>query len=326
MRILVTGAAGFIGGHLAARLLSDGHDVDGLDNFSDYYDVRLKQDRIASLSGLPRFRFAQADICDREALAARFAACRPECVAHLAAQPGVRHSLVAPHAYQRNNVEGFLNVLELCRHADPRPLLLYASSSSVYWGGGDPPFREDAPACRPINLYAATKRANELMAHAYARLFNLSTIGLRFFTVYGPWNRPDMAIYRFASAMSSGRPLQVFNQGRMRRDFTYVEDVVEAIIRCVGAADRFEPDAILNIGGCRTEAILDVIRILGDELGVEPELELLPMQAGDATTTCADAGRLLELTGYAPTTALREGLARFAAWFRACGGRYETSA
>ena len=319
MRILVTGTAGFIGFHLAGRLLRDGHEVFGLDSFSDYYSVRLKRDRHALLveahGAAGRFRFYEKNLCDRSALAGVFEDSRPDCVIHLAAQPGVRYSITNPYAYQTCNVEGFLNVLECCRHAPRKPRLVYASSSSVYGGNTVLPFSEDQAVDHPVSLYAATKKANELMAHVYSHLYGIQTVGLRFFTVYGPWYRPDMAMYLFADAMTSGRPIQVFNHGEMRRDFTYVDDIVDGIVRCV-AADTFAPYEIFNIGNNRSERLMDMIGLLAAALGVTPKVELLPMQDGDVPATWANIDRLRAKTGYEPTTPIAVGIPKFAAWYR----------
>lgn len=319
MRILVTGAAGFIGLHLTDRLLRDGHDVTGLDNFNPYYSVQLKRDRLQVLTrahgASGRFVFHEADICDLPALTRIFGECRPECVVHLAAQAGVRYSIDHPFSYQKANLEGFLNMLECCRNAPVKPRLVYASSSSVYGGNKQLPFSEDQAVDHPVSLYAATKKANELMAHAYSHLYGLQTIGLRFFTVYGPWYRPDMALYLFADAMSQGRPIKVFNHGEMWRDFTYIDDIVEGVARCVtgSAFDRYE---ILNIGNNKSEKLMDMISILASELGVAPKLELLPMQDGDVPATWANIDRLTAKTGYTPATSIRAGIPKFAAWYK----------
>ena len=319
MRILVTGSAGFIGFHLTDKLLRDGHEVTGVDNFDAYYDVRLKRDRQALLSGrhagAGNFHFCESDICDAAALSRIFSECRPECVVHLAAQPGARYSIQNPSAYERCNLGGFLNVLECCRHAAARPRLVYASSSSVYGGNTVLPFSEEHPTDRPVSLYAATKKANELMAHVYAHAHGIQAVGLRFFTVYGPWSRPDMAMSLFADAMVRGKPVRVFNRGEMRRDFTYVDDVVDGVARCVTGAG-FAPHEIFNIGNGRPERLLDLIGLLASELGVKPVLELMPMQEGDVPDTWADIGKLCSRTGYRPSTALGAGVPKFVSWFR----------
>lgn len=320
MRIVVTGAAGFIGHHLAGRLLADGHEVTGLDNFNGYYSVQLKRDRhaatLAAYGASGRFRFYEGDICDRAALTRVFDECQPECVVHLAAQPGVRYSIQNPFAYQTCNLEGFLNVLECCRHASQKPRLVYASSSSVYGGNTTLPFSENQAVDHPVSLYAATKKANELMAHVYSHLYDIQTVGLRFFTVYGPWYRPDMAMFLFADAMTQGRPIQVFNYGEMRRDFTYIDDIVDGIVRCVKAGN-FDKYEIFNIGNNRSERLTDMIGLLAAELGVTPQLEFVPMQDGDVPATWADISKLRDKTGYQPTTPITVGIPKFAAWYRA---------
>jgi len=316
MRILITGTAGFIGFHLARRLLDEGCPVAGLDNFNDYYSIRLKRDRHAQLEGRPEFCSHEIDLCDLPRLQRLFADFHPECVVHLAAQPGVRYSLVNPQAYQRSNLEGFLNILECCRHAQPRPRLIYASSSSVYGGNKTLPFTEDQPVDTPLSLYAATKKANELMAHSYSHLFDLQTIGLRFFTVYGPWGRPDMATWLFAEAMRRGEPIKVYNHGDMYRDFTYIDDIVAGVVGCVRAANLKRCD-VFNIGNHRSERLLDLIRLMARELGVgEPKMELLPMQDGDVPATYASIERLRAAVGYEPTTSIEEGIPKFVAWFK----------
>jgi UDP-glucuronate 4-epimerase len=314
-RILVTGAAGFIGFHLARRLLDDGATVTGVDNFNDYYSVALKRARHAQLEAQPSYRGHTLDLCDLPRLQTLFRDRAPEVVVHLAAQPGVRYSLANPFAYQRSNLEAFLNVIECCRHAQPQPRLIYASSSSVYGADAHPPFTEDQPADAPLSLYAATKRANELMAHSYSHLFGLQTIGLRFFTVYGPWGRPDMATWLFAEAMLQGRPIRVFNHGDMRRDFTYVDDIVAGVAGCIRAAHLPRCD-VYNIGNNRSERLLDMIAIMGRALGVEPRMELLPMQPGDVPITYASVDKLRAAIGWAPTTPIEAGIPQFAAWFK----------
>jgi UDP-glucuronate 4-epimerase len=315
MRILVTGTAGFIGYHLAARLLNDGHEVAGLDNFNDYYSVKLKRARHAQLEGRFGYNGHEGDLCDLPRLQLLFADFRPECVVNLAAQAGVRYSLTHPHVYNRANLEGFLNILECCRHAQPQPRLVYASSSSVYGGNKVLPFAEDQTVDTPVSLYAATKKANELMAHSYSHLFGLQTIGLRFFTVYGPWGRPDMATWLFAEAMLRGEPIKVFNRGDMRRDFTYVDDIVAGVAACVRAPD-LPRCGIYNIGNHRSERLLDMIRIMGSALGVEPKLELLPMQPGDVPATWASIDKLRAAVGYEPTTPISVGIPKFIRWYR----------
>ena len=316
MRILVTGSAGFIGFHLTRRLLAEGDQVAGLDNFSDYYRVQLKRDRHVQLEGQPGYDGHEMDLCDLPRLQKLFVDFQPECVVNLAAQPGVRYSLVNPAAYQRSNLEGFLNILECCRHAKSRPRLIYASSSSVYGGSKILPFTEDQRVDAPLSLYAATKKANELMAHSYSHLFDLQTIGLRFFTVYGPWSRPDMATWLFAEAMSRGQPIQVYNHGNMRRDFTYIDDIVAGIVGCIRAANLSCCD-VFNIGNHRSERLLDLIQLMARELGVgEPKMELLPMQDGDVPATYASVERLRAAVGFEPTTPIEVGIPKFIAWFK----------
>lgn len=316
-RILVTGAAGFIGAALSSRLLDLGHEVFGADNFNDYYTPALKEARIARLEGRRGFSMARLDIADKAALQDAFAKFRPEVVVNLAAQAGVRYSLKNPDSYIRSNIVGFLNILECCRHADPQPRLLYASSSSVYGGNREMPFREDQKVDNPVSLYAATKKSNELMAHSYSHLYGLQTLGFRFFTVYGPWGRPDMAYWLFADAMLAGRPIKVFNNGDMLRDFTYVDDIVAGVVASVEAAERLPQCDVYNIGNNRSERLLDMIRTLADALGVgEPKMEFLPMQDGDVPATFASIDKLQAAVGYTPTTTIQEGLPKFAAWFR----------
>jgi UDP-glucuronate 4-epimerase len=315
-RVLITGTAGFIGYHLANRLLSDGLEVAGLDNFNDYYSVRLKRDRHARLAAQARFHGHEGDLCDLEGLRRLCADFQPECVVNLAAQAGVRHSLVDPFVYQRSNVEGFLNVLECCRHARPQPRLIYASTSSVYGAGKTLPFSEDQRTDAPLSLYAATKQANELMAHSYSHLFGLQCIGLRFFTVYGPWGRPDMAMWLFADAMRQGRPIQLFNRGEMYRDFTYVDDIVAGVAGCIRSATLPACD-VYNIGNHRSERLMDVVQIIARELGIaSPKVELLPMQGGDVPATYASVEKLRNAIGYEPTTPIEVGVPKFVAWFK----------
>lgn len=314
MRILVTGTAGFIGYHVAEALLNDGHEVVGFDNFNDYYSVALKRARHARLEGRPGYEGVEADLTDAPRLSALIRGGRFDRVCHLAAQAGVRHSLTHPETYQRSNLEGFLNVLEGCRHAKV-PRLVYASSSSVYGGNTKLPFSESDPVERPVSLYAATKRANELMAHTYTHLFGLATVGLRFFTVYGPWGRPDMAAWLFTERLARGEPIPVFNHGRMSRDFTYVDDIVQGVKASLFAPglDAYE---IFNLGHHHPEDLMGFIRILAAELGVEPKMDLLPMQPGDVESTYADIAKARAKLGFEPTTPLAEGLPRFVRWFR----------
>ena len=318
MKILITGSAGFIGFHATQEFLRRGWDVVGIDNFCDYYSVRLKRDRAAALATEwkhPRYELREIDICDLEALRAAFADVAPDVVLHLAAQPGVRYSISHPFVYQKTNVEGFLNILECCRHAPRMPKLVFASSSSVYGGNTKMPFEEGDKVDTPVSLYAATKKANELMAHTYAYLYGLQAIGLRFFTVYGAWYRPDMALSLFADAMLHGRPVKVFNNGNMLRDFTYVDDIVDGIVRVVEATN-LPPYDIFNIGNHRSEKLLDVIQTLAQALGVEPKLDMLPMQPGDVLATYASVEKLHKAVGYEPRTTIREGIPVFAQWYR----------
>lgn len=322
--ILVTGAAGFIGAALARRLLGEGLPVVGVDNINDYYDRRLKQARLARLADMQGFRFIELDIADRERMAALFAAERFELVVHLAAQAGVRYSLENPHAYVDSNLVGFMTILEGCRHAGTRHLV-YASSSSVYGANTKQPFSTADRVDHPVSLYAATKRANELMAHSYSHLFGLPTTGLRFFTVYGPWMRPDMVPFVFAERAASGLPIRVFNEGRMRRDFTYIDDIVNGIRRVMdlppgtgteespaGAA----PFRLYNIGNNRPAELLHVIDCLERSLGTRIERELAPMQPGDVPATYADIDDFSRATGFLPETSIEDGIERFARWFR----------
>ena len=318
MKILITGSAGFIGFHTTQEFLRRGWDVVGIDNFCDYYSVRLKRDRAAALAAewkYPRYELRELDICDLETLRATFAEAAPDVVLHLAAQPGVRYSISHPFVYQKTNVEGFLNILECCRHASRMPKLVFASSSSVYGGNTKMPFEESDKVDTPVSLYAATKKANELMAHTYAHLYGLQTIGLRFFTVYGTWYRPDMALSLFADAMLHGRPVKVFNNGNMLRDFTYVGDIVDGIVRVVEATNLPAYD-IFNIGNHRSEKLLDVIQTLAQALDVEPKMDMLPMQPGDVLATYASVEKLHKAVGYEPRTTIREGIPVFAQWYR----------
>ena len=311
MKILITGAAGFIGFHAAQEFLRRGWDVVGLDNFCDYYDVRLKRARAARLP----FAMYENDICDLDALKAIFDEESPDVVLNLAAQPGVRYSITHPFVYQKTNLEGFLNVLECCRHAAKVPKLVFASSSSVYGGNKKMPFEESDQVDTPVSLYAATKKANELMAYTYSHLYKMQTIGLRFFTVYGPWYRPDMALSLFADAMLHDRPIKVFNHGDMMRDFTFVDDIVDGIVRVVEAGNLPLYD-IFNIGNHRSEKLLDVIQTLGSALGVTPKMEMLPMQPGDVYATYASIDKLRNAVGYEPKTSIKEGIPIFAKWYR----------
>ncbi len=324
MRVLVTGAAGFIGMHAARALLAQGAQVVGVDNFDPYYDVALKEARLATIAGTPGFTFIRADLADVEATAELFRNGRFTHVVHLAAQPGVRHSLTHPHAYLRNNVDAFGCVLEGCRHGKVAHLV-YASSSSVYGASHTLPFSEDQRVDQPVSLYAATKSANELMAYSYAHLFGLAVTGLRFFTVYGPWGRPDMSPMLFTRAILAGEPIRVFNEGRMRRDFTYVDDIVEGVARVLarppaatGAGQA--PAAIYNIGNSDaielTQFIATLERLLGRTAIRNPQ----PMQPGDMVDTYASVARLQALTGFVPSTPLETGLRHFVVWYRSYFG------
>ena len=318
-RILVTGAAGFIGMHVARALLDAGTNVTGVDNLDPYYDVALKEARIAELAPNSRFGFERTDLADAAACRGLFASNRFDSVVHLAAQPGVRYSLVNPDAYVRNNLVAFGHLLEGCRHAGIGHLV-YASSSSVYGANHTLPFSEDQPVDHPVSLYAATKKANELMAHSYSHLFGVPTTGLRFFTVYGPWGRPDQAPMLFAKAIVEGRPIDVFNAGRMQRDFTYVDDIVEGVVRTLErppARDGSDaPYAIYNIGNHTAIELGTFIDTLERLLGRRAIRNEKPMQPGDVKATYASIDRLRQATGFAPRTSLEDGLARFVAWFR----------
>jgi len=313
MKILVTGSAGFIGMHLTKLLLEEGHGVVGLDNFNDYYDPALKEARNRVLEGYGGFRLARADIADAAALGKVFAENRFDVVAHLAAQAGVRYSLENPGAYLRSNLDGFANILECCRH-HKIPRLVYASSSSVYGGNVKLPFSEDDKVDNPVSLYAATKKANELMAHTYSHLFGIQTVGLRFFTVYGPWGRPDMAMWLFTEAMLAGKAVKVFNHGEMMRDFTYIDDIVDGVKRCL-FSENLERCEVLNIGNNRPEKLMRLIGALGGALGVEPKMEMLPMQPGDVPATYADISRIRAKTGFEPVTPIEVGIPRFVEWY-----------
>jgi UDP-glucuronate 4-epimerase len=314
---VVTGCAGFIGFHLASRLLRDGHRVSGLDNVNDYYETVLKHARLAELRKHPGFSFVQADVADAAAVQRLLDEARPEGVVHLAAQVGVRYSVTNPGAYTHSNLLGFGNVLEACARARIGHLV-YASSSSVYGANTKVPFSEDDPVDHPVSYYAATKKANELMAHATSHIHRLPTSGLRFFTVYGPWGRPDMAPILFGRAILAGKPIQLFNQGRMRRDFTYVDDVVESVVRVLArppeAVGGAAPYRVLNVGNSSPVELETFIATLERHLGRKADRVLLPMQPGDVVATWADTRRLEELTRFAPHTTLDEGLRRMAEW------------
>jgi UDP-glucuronate 4-epimerase len=314
MRILITGTAGFIGFHLAQSLLSEGHDVIGLDNFSDYYSVQLKRDRHAQLEKHPRYTGIEADLCDHDRLLAILRDRKVERVCNLAAQAGVRYSIEHPFTYEKANLDGFLSVLEACRHAGISRLV-YASSSSVYGGNTKVPFSEADTVDNPISLYAATKKANELMAHCYTHLYGFQTVGLRFFTVYGPWGRPDMAMWLFTKDILADRPINVFNHGEMQRDFTYVADIVSGIKGAL-FADGLAPYEIFNLGNHRSERLMDMIQLIGTALGREPKLNLMPMQPGDVPVTYADIAHAQAKLGYQPTTPIAAGIPNFVSWYR----------
>jgi UDP-glucuronate 4-epimerase len=310
MKVLVTGVAGFIGMHCARRLLARGDKVAGLDNLNDYYSVKLKKDRLKQLPA-KNFAFEKVDLADGPALRRFFRKHRPDAVLNLAAQAGVRYSIENPRAYVDANLVGFANLLECCRERPVRNLV-YASSSSVYGTNPKLPWSETQSVDHPISLYAATKKANELMAHTYSHLFGLKTTGLRFFTVYGPWGRPDMSAMLFASAIMKGKPIDVFNHGRMQRDFTYIDDIVEGTIRVL---DRPQPYEVYNIGNHSPVALRDYISMLERALGRKAKLRMRPMQPGDIEATYADTKRLRTAVGFAPATPLQAGLERFAQWF-----------
>lgn len=329
MKVLVTGAAGFIGFFTAQRLLARGDEVVGLDNLNEYYDVSLKRARLRQLQSQPGFRFVQLDLADRSAMAALFAGEGFRRVIHLGAQAGVRYSLTDPYSYASSNLTGTLTVLEGCRHHGVEHLI-YASSSSVYGASTRMPFSEHEPASHPLSLYAATKRSTELMAHSYAALFNLPVTGLRFFTVYGPWGRPDMALFKFARAILEDQPIEVYNQGHHRRDFTYIDDVVEGILRVADRQaasdphwDSANPDPassrvpyrLYNIGNSRPVELLRYIEVLEEALGRQAVRKLLPMQPGDVPDTFADVQELTRDVGYRPSTPIEVGVRRFADWF-----------
>lgn len=328
--ILVTGAAGFIGFHVATALLKEGRVVIGVDNLTPYYDVKLKEARLAELKKHNDFSFIRHDLADRQATADLFAQYKFPHVVHLAAQAGVRHSLVDPHAYVDSNLIGFVNVLEGCRHNGCKHLL-YASSSSVYGSNTHMPFSVHDNVDHPLSLYGASKKANELMAHSYSHLFKLPTTGLRFFTVYGPWGRPDMAMWIFASAILAGKPVKLFNHGKMRRDFTYIDDVVESIVRLVGrpaesdpkwSGDKPDPGTsgapwrVYNIGNNNPVDLLDVVELLEKSIGKKAIRELEPMQPGDVPATYADVDALMQEVDFKPSTPIADGIARFIAWYR----------
>ena len=330
MKILVTGAAGFIGMHASQILLARGDEVVGLDNLNDYYDVQLKLDRLARLTPHANFRFVKLDVADRDGMEKLFADEKFDRVIHLAAQAGVRYSLVNPHAYVESNLAGFMNILEGCRHNKVQHLV-YASSSSVYGGNTKMPFSESDSVDHPVSIYAATKKANELMAHTYSHLFKLPTTGLRFFTVYGPWGRPDMALFLFTKAILEGRPIDVFNHGKMKRDFTFVDDIVEGVIRTLdrvaeadSAYDANNPDPatsnvpfrVFNIGNNNPVELMAFVEAIESALGKQAEKNFLPLQDGDVPATYANTDALNAWTGFVPATPVPVGIGRFVEWYR----------
>ena len=329
MRILVTGVAGFIGMHVAVRLLADGHEVIGIDNLNDYYDVRLKQARLAHIGSPNQFHFEKLDLCDRAGINRLFAERRPEIVINLAAQAGVRYSLENPHSYIESNLVGFTNILEACRHFGVENLV-YASSSSVYGLNEEMPFHEGQNVDHPLALYGATKKANELLAHSYSHLFGLPTTGLRFFTVYGPWGRPDMALFRFTDAILSGRPIDIYNHGQMTRDFTYVDDIVEGVVRLAMKPaendkqfDAEMPDAgyssapwmIFNIGNGQPTPLMFYINAIERALGRQAQKNFMDMQPGDVVATASDTSRLKNWVGFKPDTPIQIGVNKFVEWY-----------
>lgn len=334
MKILLTGTAGFIGMTTALQLLARGDDIVGLDSLNDYYDVSLKESRLKRLLPLPGYRFVKMDVADRAEMARLFATEKFDRVIHLAAQAGVRYSIQNPLAYADSNLTGFVNVLEGCRHNEVQHLV-YASSSSVYGGNTKMPFSEHDSVDHPVSLYAASKKANELMAHTYSHLYRLPTTGLRFFTVYGPWGRPDMAYFLFARAILAGEPIKVFNHGNMQRDFTFVDDIVESVLRVVdrvatpnlmydcGMADPATSNApyrVFNIGNSNPVPLLDFIGCIEDALGKKADKVLLPMQDGDVPATFANTDALNQWVGFVPGTPLKDGIARFVDWYRSYYG------
>ena len=330
MTTLVTGSAGFIGFHLCRRLLEEGRDVVGVDCVNDYYDPKLKEDRLAILAGYPAFRFQRLDLSDREASAGLFAGTKFDRVVNLAAQAGVRYSLQHPHAYVEANITAFLNVLEGCRHSEVEHLV-FASSSSVYGANTHMPFSVRDNVDHPVSLYAATKKANELMAHSYAHLYGIPVTGLRFFTVYGPWGRPDMALFLFTKAILEGRPIDVYNQGDMKRDFTYVDDIITGVVRVMERISSPDPDwsgdhpnpatsrapyRLYNIGNHQPIGLLEFVETVERALGKKAKKNFLPMQPGDVKATCADVDDLAADVGFSPSTPLADGVERFVAWYQ----------
>jgi len=330
VKFLVTGAAGFIGFHVVQRLVEQGHDVIGIDNLNDYYDVKLKLARLDVLAKLPLFNFIELDLADRDGISELFSREKFDRVIHLAAQAGVRYSIDNPMAYADSNLIGHLAILEGCRHNNVKHLV-YASSSSVYGLNSKIPFATSDSVDHPISLYAATKKSNELMSHTYSHLYGIPTTGLRFFTVYGPWGRPDMALFKFTKAIMNGEPIDVYNQGDMRRDFTYIDDIVEGIIRIqdivpqldnnwkvetASAANSSAPYKIFNIGNGNPVKLLDFIQSLENSIGITANKNFMPMQAGDVYQTYADVDDLFEVTGYKPTMTVEDGVEQFVRWYR----------
>ena len=331
MKVLVTGTAGFIGSHVALQLLARGDEVVGLDNLNDYYDVNLKKARLARFIAHPGYAHVHADLADRTAVENAFATHKPQRVINLAAQAGVRYAAENPHAYVASNVTGFLHVLEGCRRHEVEHLV-FASTSSVYGADTAMPFSEHQPTEHPLTLYAATKKANEQMAHSYAHLYGLPCTGLRFFTVYGPWGRPDMALFLFTRAILAGEPIKVFNHGRHKRSFTYVDDVVEGVIRTLDtlpardsqwngnapdpASSGVAPYRLYNIGNAKTVELMRYIAVLEQCLGRKAQMEMLPMQAGDVPDTEADVSELIRAVGYAPKVSIETGITNFVDWYR----------
>lgn len=325
--ILVTGAAGFIGFHTSLHLLQQGRSVVGVDNMNDYYDVQLKQDRLSILQEYPSFQFEKLNIADRQAMEslwARHGSFKE--VVHLAAQAGVRHSLVNPYDYITSNCMGHLTVLEMCRHTPNFRHLVYASSSSVYGSNKKLPYSVQDSTDHPISLYAATKRADELFSYSYSHLYKIPQTGLRFFTVYGPWGRPDMSPFIFANAIATGEELPVFNHGQMKRDFTYIDDIVSGIISVLDLPPSGDvPQRVLNLGNTKSESVMDFIRVLQDSLGINARLDLRGMQAGDVKDTCADITETAELIGFSPKVSIHEGVPRFVEWFKSYYGIFSPS-
>ncbi len=329
MKFLVTGAAGFIGFHVSKRLLNDGHQVVGIDNINDYYDVKLKESRVEQLES-PYFTFYKLDLADRDGMAKLFETEQFERVIHLAAQAGVRYSLENPYAYADSNLTGYLNILEGCRHNKVQHLL-YASSSSVYGLNRKMPFSTDDSVDHPVSLYAATKKANELMAHTYSHLYSIPTTGLRFFTVYGPWGRPDMALFKFTKAMLEGKSIDVYNYGKMKRDFTYIDDIVEAIVRIQDVIPQPDPEwtveegspatssapyRVYNIGNSSPVELMDYINALEQALGLEAKKNMMPIQPGDVLNTSAETQALYKTIGFKPETPVQQGVKNFVDWYK----------